>query len=370
MHIKISNAQYSTKPFNLNYLSLRNIQNKKKGEQTFSFYVIVWWRTNKNITKFHIKENLNHRFKNGEREKQRERARKSKQRWNQPWREALNSYVNSAPTSLEMPLSWPENVLILGVLAHVRQIGQMGVFNSHESMHWEWKKCLQFGNNLHLSPFLKFSKQTAQSTGLLLAFSSATALYSKQGSFFSSSWDIPRPPLPPLWTIAPFPYALLKALPTIHTWITIKTAIPTNNNTKDTTISMTIVCADKTQKQFSEKYPDFLACQTPQNQITELSSFSSNTNKPRSWNGCAGNSNAWTLQIIDFTKTQLLQLSSAFKKKAETEESLGKKTVLRWILGGLCMRSLVGGVNRNRSYGMPALSFSIIKLLKASIMPA
>ena len=58
------------------------------------------------------------------------------------------------------------------------QIGQMACFKSHWSTHWAWKLSLQIGNNLHLSPIVKFSKQIPQSIYIFLLL-----IHYKKGNF-------------------------------------------------------------------------------------------------------------------------------------------------------------------------------------------
>jgi len=143
-------------------------------------------------------------------------------------------------------------------------MGQMGVWRIHESIQCRWKVWLQLGNNLHTSPTLKLSKQTAQSTRLLHSLLSADAVaassYTKQGRFLRSpmlsSPNILFIPLMFCPCVVPSSSSVLfplKTLPTMHTWITTKIAMPTNNMIKEITISITDLA------QFSlTRYPTFV----------------------------------------------------------------------------------------------------------------
>lgn len=124
-------------------------------------------------------------------------------------------------------------------------MGQTGVCRIHESIHCTWKLWPQLGNNLHTSPILKFSKQTAQSTRPQHPFSlHAFSSYSKQGRFFRLPTLLPPNilfmALMLRWVnssslLLLFP---VKALPTTQTWMTIKIAIPIKSMIKEITISI------------------------------------------------------------------------------------------------------------------------------------
>jgi len=125
-------------------------------------------------------------------------------------------------------------------------MGQMGVWRIQESIQCRWKVWLQLGNNLHTSPTLKLSKQTAQSTRLHPLLSAAAASsYTKQGRFLRSPMLSPPNILFVLFVFCPCSVTSLlsplKALPTMQTWIITKIAIPTNNMIKEITISITII---------------------------------------------------------------------------------------------------------------------------------
>lgn len=131
------------------------------------------------------------------------------------------------------------------------QTGQMGVFRSQISIHSAWKLWLHTGNNLHLSPAMKFSKQTAQSTGLLPFFS--LHLKSKLGNFSISSRDMLLL-LSPVLLLLPFVNPLLKALPTIQVWIITRKPMPTNNNATDITI---VICRSRLELTLDSFHPQF-----------------------------------------------------------------------------------------------------------------